>query len=199
MSSRGQGLNDRFADSHDDSFGVDRSSLSGTSQYSTEEFNSTGFILNWLRHDQDDYFQLITQFSHRRKLGTVANLHIHYMPGVNTGGDVYFYYQYAWVSIGQAIPEIGSWASGNATIVVPAGAIWTHQVDNIAANMAAPSPDSHSSILLLKLTRLGSNPLDTFSANRTDPGATNAANFGILGVDCHFTTDRIGSNGEYSD
>jgi len=183
---------------YDDQQGDVSTALIGTAQWTTEQIRDTGFIVPWLRHDQDDFFQIRVQFTHRRKLQTnLASLHIHAIPGGAVSGNVYFSYAYTWVKADDTIPAISGWTSGNITTAVAGTDQWKHKVYNLLTNISPPTSESHSSMLLVKLSRLGTNILDTYTDSK--PSGTAQANFGVLYLDCHTQVDKPGSDNELTD
>lgn len=174
----------------------------GVSSLTIEAYRDTPFLMPFFRHDQDDSLYFTFQFSHRKKLGgVVKSVHIHCVPMVNpaVAQDVYFGYSYSWQIMEGAFPALGSWVSGNSTFQVGVADAFKHKYHQIVADIAAPANETHSSVLLFRLTRLGTDPLDTYSTNKAVPPGTAAANLGLLYVDCHYLADRRGSVAELSD
>ena len=183
-------------DKTDDQQGIIGTALSGSSQWTTEALRDTGFIINWLRHDQDDFFQMNFQFTHRKKIQSpITSIHLHYMPAGSVDGNVFISYSYTWVNIDGTIPALTSWTTSTVTIPVAGADQYKHKIANIVANILAPSNETASSILLIKCSRLGSSSgSDTYTSNKT--GGTASANFGILYMDAHILTDRAGTDTE---
>lgn len=195
MPQRGHGKNDRYWPSYDDQQGNVGTALSGSSQWSLAAYRDTGFILPFLRRDQDDFIYMSFQFSHRRQLGTnLASAHVHAIPMASADGNVYWSYAYVWVKNGDAVPAIASWTSGNVTTAVLGADQYKEKIYNILTNIAAPASETDSSVLYVKLTRLGTNLSDTYDG---DAGSGTAANnFAIVYLDCHTLVHKDGSDNE---
>jgi hypothetical protein len=172
----------------------------GVSALTEEQYRDTGFLMAFFRHDQDDTLHLTFQFSHRKKLGTpIASVHIHCIPMVNPAipQNVYFGYKYTWQDIGSEFPSDASWITGNATMTVGITDAFKQRAHGIVVAVPAPIGEGYSSMVLFRLQRLGTNPLDTYNTNKA--GGTPAANLGLLYMDCHFQTERRGSLAQFSD
>ena len=60
-----------------------------------------------------------------------------------------------------------------------------------------PSPDqSPSALLLVQLTRVGTNVADTYQGDNPDNTAAN--NLGILSLDVHYQVMQLGTTNEFS-
>lgn len=186
---------------HDDMQGAAQASA-GISALTSEAYRDTAFVMPFFRHDQNDTLSMTFQFSHRRKLGSpLDSIHIHYIPMVNPAAieNVYFSYSYAWKTTDTEFPALVSWTSGNATLPIQTTDAFKTLLFSIVTNIAAPANEGYSSILLFRITRLGTDPLDTYDTDKATPPGTAAANLGLLYFDCHYVTDRRGSALESSD
>lgn len=187
MASRGQGYNDRFTVSYEDQQGDVRTALVGSTQWTIAQIRDTGLLIPWLSPTQDDFFQIIAQFSHRRKpLVNMSSVHIHTIPGGADTGDAHFSYSYYWGNAENAIPEIASWTTDTVTVAVAGADQYKHKLYDLITNITYPAGELYtdtSSIFLMKLSRLGTDDLDTYTGS-----------LGILYLDLHFAADRIGSD-----
>lgn len=178
---------------YDDIMGDVSTSPTGASQWLTAQIGTTRFFINWLQSGQDDFTQIKLQMPHRKKLATaLKSLHVHYIlssvPVLNN--TVKLDWAWTWVKVGDTIPAIGSWTSNTHTITFTgAETTNTHYIESITTNLAYPTGETYSSILLFKILR-----------NSTGAGAdTYGGNFGLLYLDGHYVADRIGSLNETSE
>lgn len=167
-----------------------------------EAYRNTGFWMSFMRHNQDDELHITLQMSHRKRKGVnMGDMHFHLVPMsvpvLGVSDHVYFTYEYTWFNVYGDIPDTGSWVSGTKTWTVPVTGQYEHFVVDILEDIAPPANESYSSIMLLRVTREGTNPLDTYDVGKS-PG-TAAANLGILSLDAHVQMDRQGSYHEFWD
>jgi len=193
-------ISDPLPSAHDDQQGAVQASA-GISALTSEAYRDTAFIMPFFRHDQADTLSLTFQFSHKRKLGSpLDGIHIHYIAMVNPAAieNVYFSYSYSWQTEGGEFPLLASWTNGNATLPIGTTDAFKNKLFSIVTNIAAPANETTSSILLFRITRLGTDPLDTYDTDKATPPGTSAANLGLQYFDCHFITDRRGSVSEFA-
>jgi len=175
---------------------------SGISAMTVQAYRDTAFQLEHCRHDQDDvvaYFRF--QMSHRRRLGSaLASCHIHYIPcGANPASpqNVRFQLLYSWQDIGGTFPANAGWTTATSDLAIGTADQYKDKVNNLLTGLAAPAGEGYSSWLLIAITRLGTDPADTYT--QSNPHGAAQANLAILGVDCHIQVDRDGSLAETSD
>ena len=185
-----------FKDLYDDLLGSvsEGNTAKGQAALTFEEYRDTGFPLYFMRHDQDDTLAIIYQMPHMWDPTTAVWPHIHYIPMAAASGDVYIEYQYAWAPRTVAIPAISGWTSGNVTASVAAGDQYKHLTVGLAT-ITPPDNASASTMLLMKVTRVGDSGNDTYSTDKS--GGTGAANFGILYMDLHYQKLRAGTVTQY--
>jgi len=178
---------------YDDQQGDVQTALTGAAQWDLLQIRDTGFIIGWFRAGQDDFVQQKIQFSHRKALGTpIASLHLHYILEAVPAAEetVNFDYAYTWVTDGGTIPAIASWTASTKTLTFTGDeAANTSYRVNIVENIAAPANEGYSSIFLIKIIR-----------NSAGVGAdTYDERVGVLYLDAHFQTNRLGSVNEATD
>lgn len=185
-----------FKDLYDDLLGSvgDGNLAKGTSALTLEGYRDSDFPIYFMRHDQDDTLTIIYQMPHMWDYTTAVWPHIHYIPMAAASGNVYFSFSYVWAPRGEVVPALSSWVSGNKTISITAG----DQFKHLAAGFATINPPAAagaSTMLLMKITRLGDDVLDTYNTNKT--GGTAAANFGVLYLDLHYQKIRAGTTSQF--
>lgn len=178
----------------------------GQSAPTIEAFRDTTFYAAFFRHDQDDTVSIAIQYPHGRLVGrTIRDIHMHYVPMVSPGTaalDAYFRVRYSWQGVGGTFPALVGWSEDNVTVTVEPGDEFDHLYVDLLTDIAAPTGDTYSSILLLEVTRLGnSSTLDTYNVSKTEnvPPNTAAANFCILAIDSHYPVEQDGSYAETGD
>jgi len=182
------------APGHDDMLGRVRTAITGAVQATIAQIRDTGFLLEWLMPNADDYEQVTIQVPHRRKIGSLLDsLHIHYVlddTAPNEGEEVWIDYAYCWISPGEAVPAIVDWSDGSAVLTFDGteGAHY-YNVFSIETLISPPEDEGYGGMILLKMIRNSTGtPSDTY------PGA-----FGVIDVDAHTPVDRLGSFYEFSD
>lgn len=156
----------------------------------TEAYRDTGFIMNFLRHNQSDYFQQKIQMTHQKKLGANMNdYHLHIIPMANGSGDFCVDVQYCWVDIWWEFPAISSRIDAwTITIPLVAADQYKHKLVTLLTDVTPPASESVSSIFLVKITR---NPAqDTYQTNKDH--WTGSANVAVLYADAHVPSERFG-------
>jgi hypothetical protein len=182
----------RLFEMHDD-IQCDVASAAGGSSLGTLAIRDTGFSVGSFQNANDDTAFLSFQMPHKKKLGTaIDSVHIHYyLPTAPTASDtVLIDYAYTWYKNGDTIPAISGWTTGTKThTFAGTEAQYSTGIISVITNISAPSGETYSTILLVKLTR-----------NSTGIGSdTYAADLGIIYFDAHYVTDRMGSINEISD
>lgn len=178
---------------YDDMLGEVSSAPTGAAQWETAQIGTTGFFINWLQAGQNDFFQQKLQMTHRKSLGSaLKSIHLHYIltsnPALNQ--TIKLNYAYTWVKVGSAIPVIGSWTANTHTITFTGSEVAnTHYLEVIVPNVTAPTNETYSSILLIKITR----------ESQGGGSDTYAGNLGLLYMDAHILCDRNGSYNEAGD
>lgn len=183
----------RLSVGYDDALG-NFANATGVAALVLEEYRDTNYKMYFFKHNADEYIYLATQFPHRRRTSAaLADIHLHYIPMVNPASAkvVYLSLEYAWAGIGEEMPADAGWSKSNPTITINTTDAYKHLLADLATNIAAPAGDTYSSILLLRLGRLGTSLNDTYDDNKGDH--TSQANLGLLYVDLHFLCDRFGS------
>jgi hypothetical protein len=164
--------------------------LSWQAQRTTEAYRDTGFIMNFLSHNQSDYLQKKIQFNHSKKLwANLIDVHLHLIPMATTSWNFVVSVQYTRVSYNEVIPAITWWTNaGDVTIPL----LWTdqykHCVKSFLVDVTPPANETVSSVMLIKLTRVPA--VDTYEWSKDH--WTASANIGVLFVDAHMPTERFG-------
>lgn len=188
MTQLGQGKNDRFEIAFKDSFGFLRTALAGATQWTDRQIRNTGIVVPHIA--KTDVFSYNVQFNHDKKQGeAVADFHIHIVPiGAVTGGEV-IAIDFAWgfYSFGDTIPDVLPNTTGSpATKTLVAGDQYKSLYFEIKSSLAVGS-EKYSGFLFIKCTR------------RNDGQDTYTGEFALLGGDCHYQSDRVGSYNETTD
>lgn len=183
---------------YNDSFGIIETAALEATQWTYEQYRDTGLLVPKLRHDQNDYFQLRTQFDHKRKLQSVlGDIHIHIVPLANGAGNIYFSVTHHWHKDGDVIPELSGWTNTLVEVPILTTDQYKHLVKQLVTNINPPVSEGYSSSLLIKVSRLGTNALDTYNTNAGS--GTAQANVALLYMDCHTIQNRHGSINTYED
>jgi hypothetical protein len=187
-----------FLSSWEDVFGDVGTALQGNTQWTLEQIRDTGFILPFLKYNENDYINMSFELPHAIKKGTEGRLHLHYIPEAlpvtGVSDTVYWSYAWVWINMGEAIPLEADWNTGTYSTVIDPTKQFCHCMTSII-NMTKPD-SSESSMILVKLTRLGTNALDTYSVNKSS--GTAQANLGILRFDIHVQKEKNGTILEYT-
>lgn len=141
---------------------------------------------------------MIYQMTHMWDPTTSVWPHIHVIPMSSGSGNVYFEYSYAWVPQGEVLPASASWTVGYSTITFTADDQFKHQIISFNSGIQPPPTAGASTMFLIKMTRLGTHPSDTYStAKDAGAGLTAAANLAILGADIHYQKLRAGTTSQF--
>lgn len=169
---------------------------SGTGALTYEQYRNTVRSLYHFRHDQNDIIYQEYQSSHMQMLNASVIFHAHVIPLATwVPGDptknVYWEVKYFWAEINAEIPVDASWptAVNIATPFAPTDQ-FKHKMVNLAT-IPMPAANTVSAFLLVRVTRLGTDPLDTYNVDKV--GGTVAANLALLGFDLHYQKNRPGS------
>lgn len=159
-------------------------------------YRDTGFVMQWMVSNQADALCMAVQLNHNVEQGQQVRCHLHMIPTGNGAGNLYFSVRYTWTTRGTAIPALSGWTvPTNITHAVALADRYKPQIVSLfTAN--APVAQEASDFVLVYLSRLGNDPLDTYDSGDTD--GTAAANMAILGIDCHVQVDKFGSDAEGS-
>jgi hypothetical protein len=166
----------------------------GQAALTYEQYRDTGFLMYFTRHNQTDIVNIIYQMSHSWDTLTDVYPHAHVIPMAAGSGDVYLTYQYAWHKPGSVLPAISEWSSGVVTQSYTAEDQYKHKVIGLGA-VAPPADSRPSTMLLVKLSRVGNNVLDTYTTNKDHETAS--ANLAILYLDLHYQKKAAGTNSQY--
>jgi hypothetical protein len=177
----------RFTGGYKDSFGFLRTALVGVTTWTDRQIRTTGIVVPHI--DKGDVFSYNVQINHDRKLNEAgSDYHLHFMPvATSAAGEVIAIdFAWGWYNIGDTIPDTLP-NTGTATYTFDADKQYCHCIVNIATNMTPPTGEMYSSFILIKCTR------------RNDGQDTHAGEIALLGADCHYKSDRVGSKFNRSD
>lgn len=177
-------------DGYDDMLGEIRSGITGATSWDLAQIRDTGFIIGWVKNNSSDFFQLQTQPSHKRVLGSpIADFHIHALLDATApteGQTAVWIVSYIWISPNETMPALSGWTTTDAITQTFDGTEGAHKYHlfSFVTDIAAPDPDTYGSVFLAKVTR----------GNGTYTGK-----IGVLGSDCHILHGKFGSTYRYWD
>jgi hypothetical protein len=158
-----------------------------------ENYRATAYKMNFFRHDQNDELSFGYQMPHKWKYTTSVNPHLHVVPMADPAlaQVAYFNGYYVWTNIDTTeIPDVGGWTMFAVEFTINPGDVF--QQLRVPLGVFAPPPSAReSSCLLLYMRRNGTDPLDTYNANKV--GGTVAANLGLLSADLHYQASWMGT------
>ncbi len=168
----------------------------GQAALTYEAYRDTGFFMKFFRHNQDDNIFLTFQMSHQWDTTTSIRPHMHFFPMSSGSGNVLFNYAYAWTCVGGALSSSSGWTSGSITFAADPSMQYNQKIASFGT-IAPLANSKESNILVFKVERSGTDPSDTYVANK-DHG-TAAANVGIMFFDAHYQKIKAGSVIEFGD
>jgi len=124
---------------------------------------------------------LIVQLPHGWKQGSNLRPHIHWQPTTTNNGNVLWRLEYKWTNYNEV--EAGSWTTVDV-IATSIGVVGTHQVISFAELNGTNK--LISSILTIKLSRIGGDVSDTCTADAL-----------LKEFDIHYLVDSNGSVNEF--
>jgi hypothetical protein len=181
----------RLEDRHDDMLGKLQSPQTGGTTWIVEDITGADFVVGALRNNSSDVVQVTIQVPHRRKLATILDsIHIHYnlQAASNLNETIVFTGRYAWVGVGETIPDTASWTSfTGAGLTLNLGAAKParyYGIHSIQASIPPPATEGYGGMLLIHIAR---------------GNGTYAGNLGILDFDAHSIMSQLGSKNEATD
>lgn len=159
----------------------------------TFEALPNGFSTYFLRHDQNDTFQMRFQMPHSWNGGAV-HPHLHIVPTIVPVSTQYIEwgYQLAWVGLHQQLPT--TWVTGSVTTTVEANVSGTMEKKVLLGTLIPVDPHT-SDFILMRVMRSGSASSDTYTTSKSS--GTQQANVALLGFDIHFQQRNAGTVNEY--
>jgi len=124
----------------------------------------------------------IAQIPHQWKVDSNLKAHVHWMPTNTNTGKVLWRLEYKWTNIDEV--DAGSWTTLNV-LDSGAGTAYTHQIAAFAS--IDGTGKEISSILTIKLSRIGGDATDTYNTDAL-----------LKEFDIHYEIDTLGSREEYS-
>lgn len=163
-----------------------------------DPLRDTPWRLFCMRHDQDDELSFRFQIDHtwRWDLPVVPHLHILPLADPVAPQVAYFDAYYVWSRpeyAAQPVPAFSGWTWVKIPVTINPGEVYQQKLVSIGS-VTPPAWVRESSILLLFIRRLGTNPLDTYTTGK-DHGLA-SANVGLLSADVHFRKNKIGTLAE---
>jgi hypothetical protein len=125
---------------------------------------------------------IIAQLPHSWKTGTSIYPHIHWMPTNTNTGDVLWRMEYKWTNIMDT--DSGSWTTLDK-LSAGGGTAYKHQMASF--DVIDGTGKTISSIITIKLSRIGGDGSDTYNANAL-----------LKEFDIHYRQDGVGSDEEKS-
>ena len=178
----------------------------GTAALSREQYGdgtgNSGHLMRFWRHDQNDEVQLDFQLNHDVLIPGEARFHVHLipmsLPVAGVSDVVRWRYHYAIASPWQELPRTG-WTTADISKTIAVTDQYKHVVHSIVS-IPIPAGTAASSILFVRLLRLGTDGADTYSVDKATSGGglTAAANLAFIGIDVHCQRSRAGTRGEFS-
>lgn len=164
-----------------------------------EQYRDTPFSMDFFRHDQSDTLNIVYQMTHMWDSTTGVWPHIHVIPMASGSGNAYFEYSYSWLPINAELPVSASWTVGyKATTFTPEDQFKHKIVSFVTSSIMPPEGAGASTMLFIKMTRLGNSPQDTYSTNKAGGGgATAQANLGIVAADIHYQKIKAGTGTQF--
>jgi hypothetical protein len=158
-----------------------------------QTYRDTDILLRYFMSDRDHKMVMTYQMPHSWDPSTSIKPHLHYIPMAAGNGSVKLNYAYAWANNGYEFPGNVGWTSGSITFVVSQSMQYTSHIASIAT-LVPPAAAHESSILMMKVQRVGSDPQDTYKA-LNDDGST--GNISILYFDVHYQKIKAGTVKEF--
>lgn len=124
---------------------------------------------------------IIAQLPHSWKQESTIRPHIHWMPTTTNTGNVLWRMEYKWTNINDT--ESGSWTTLDI-LGAGSGTAFKHQLISFGAISGVGM--KISSILSIKISRIGGDASDTYTADAL-----------LKEVDIHFEIDSVGSKNLY--
>ncbi len=144
----------------------------------------------FFRHDQDDSISWVFQLPHFYKPTTDLHFHLHALPAGTLAGNIRFSLRYWAGEIGTVVAAYANWNAINTTYQIE---LSDNGKNTLINGFIIPGTGlCESSIVICELTRLGTDPLDTYSSNKS--WGTSQANLGILYGDIHYQGNKQGTH-----
>lgn len=165
-----------------------------------EAYRDTPFVMSFFRSGQNDSLSFVYQMSHEWKPGTIVRPHVHTIPMANPAvqQNVRVIGQYAWTfeSI-LALPANVGWTTFQVDVPINPGDAFVEKVIDVTGGVGITPPASvlESGFLLVYFQRNGANVADTYNTGKA--GGTALANLALLSFDCHFQSQKVGTQIEF--
>jgi len=172
----------------------------GVSSPTFEEVGTTGWISAHFRHDQADDLHYVFQAQHSWDEITAMRAHVHFIPLANGSGDIYWSFRAVPLPVGATFNPTGALTNHYNIYSVTAADQYVHKLAGLSPYIAVPAIPAGNTgsgtMILGFLQRIGTNPSDTYTTNKTLAG-TAQANVLYLSMDLHYWAMRYGTRAEY--
>lgn len=170
---------------HDDIQGILGTALSGVTQYTPRQYRNTGIVMPHIA--RNDVFSMQFQMPHAKQLlANLDSVHIHFIPIASANGNIIIDYAWGWYNHEDTVPDTLP-NTGSKTITLATTDQYKLKLESLITNLAYPTSEGYSTILLVKCTRLTTG--DTWGTGE----------IALTYMDAHFPKDRYGSYNEASD
>lgn len=142
------------------------------------DYTNIGYLYD---ADSTETLFLIAQIPHAWKEGSGIRPHIHWQPSSTNTGNVVWQLEYKWTNVNDT--EASEWTALTVT-TASSGVVGKHQVVSFAE--IDGTDKKVSSILVLKLSRIGGNASDTYTGDAL-----------LREFDIHYLVDSKGSLMEF--
>lgn len=166
----------------------------GKLELTYESYRDTGFNLYFWRHGQDDQVNLAFQMPHSWNRKEI-NPHMHVIPMAAGSGSVYFEYEYTWSNVNDILGPLSTWSTGSLEVFFDSTDQYQQKIIAIPDSGFVFDNPKPSSIFLMRIQRVGTDPKDTYDTGK-DHGTANA-NLAILYFDTHYKKYKNGTLKEF--
>ena len=105
---------------------------------------------------------VIAQLPHNYVTNTVLYPHLHISPNTSNTGDVVFVMRYTWANIGATFPTEVALTN---VVTIASDSKWIHLMPKLGSMVPGAGQGGFSSMLHMRLERLGADSRDTFNAD----------------------------------
>ena len=165
----------------------------------TEVYRDTPFRMSFFRSGQSDSLSFLYQMAHRWQAGTKVRPHVHVVPMADPVAPqtVLIQGQFAWFNDTIALPANSGWTTFSVLVTINPGDVFKEKVIDLTGGVGLTPPAGivESDILAVFIQRSGSDGQDTY--NTAKSGGTALANLGLVSFDCHYQSQKVGTQTEF--